>query len=124
MNRADIDIFNIQMKLHENWDSKYFNSKSIDAILNFIEQIPSSPSPPSMFYFPLTSSISQIIAVVLIAALSITIVVITLFFCRNRINLCCCLRDKIKDKTHVEINPQQFDRHSADQLKKYYQLIR
>ena len=37
MHRADIDIFNIQMNPHENWDSKQFNSKSIDAILNFIE---------------------------------------------------------------------------------------
>jgi len=123
MHRADIDVFNIQIKLHENWNSKQFNSKSIDGVLNFIKETPSSPPPPSTLHFSLTTSIWETIAVVLIVTLCI-ITVVAFFFSSKRTNLCFCFRDKKKDKTNVEINLQQFDRHSADQLKKYYELAK
>jgi hypothetical protein len=123
MHKLETDIFNIQIKLHENWNSKHFNSKSIDAVLNFIEQSPSSPRPLSAFHFSLTTSVWQTIVVLSIIVLTITIP-IAFCFCRKRLNSCWCFHDKKKDKTDVAINLQQFDRYSPDRLKKYYDLAK
>ena len=60
MHRTDMDVFNITMKLHENWNVKQFNTKSINDILSFIEKTPSAP-PNTSFYFSFISSIWKII---------------------------------------------------------------
>ena len=123
LHRTDIDIFNITMKLHENWDVKQFNTKSIDDILGFIEKTPSVP-PNTSFYFSFISSIWETITIIVIIALSIIVPIIGLICCYKRGKICSYVFNRISEDRNVEIDLQEFDCYSANQLKCYYDRIK
>ena len=124
MRRADIEIFNISMNLDENRNMKQFNAKSINDVLSFIEKTPSTP-PFISSYFSFTDSIWNTVALYTSIGISTIIVIfITLICCYKRSRLCSYFLNRIEKDCSVEIDLQQYDHYSADQLKRYYDRIK